>query len=213
MHTRFKALAVLIVGILVFAVSQAHAQESVPEGAQPQLERVQIPRHTQLKLGGAAMGGAAAGAAIATLAGGLTFLSMSGLNRCEEDDVFNCFAVSIGVTMGLGLTLPPLGAALAASRVGKRAGYEARLWVPLVGATVGYAVGVGLETGLIFVLEASGIRLSDAAFWGSAVSIGLVSIAASTALFYRLGARRLRSAPMLAPTAHGGFTAGISGVF
>jgi hypothetical protein len=167
------------------------------------------------KLFAAGFGGALLGATASAGTGMLVAYALS-CSNCGSDDGPdpNLGAVVAGamVTGISALVTVPLGAALAERAVSRRMGYRTRMGKSVGGALVGMGLATGAGVGIYRALDKD-----DAASEATALSIGIVGglaiVAFTSSLFHRLERRHVQAVPTLAPTAQGGFTAGVAGRF
>jgi hypothetical protein len=223
MAPRLRALLVCLSFVFFLVQAQAARAQvagprlSAPESSAPvKLTLHPMTAGQQGKLFAAGLGGAVLGSA-AALGTGALMGAVLYCSSCESDDDdglgpnFGAFILGAAVAGATSLITVPLGAAIAEQAVGRRMGYRSRIGKSVGGALLGMGIAAGVDTGLVRLFADS--HASPGVQIATCVTVGLAIVALSSSLFHRLERAHVQAVPTLAPTAQGGFTAGMAGRF
>jgi hypothetical protein len=201
--------------VLLFALDpgRAHA-EDIRRLVAVRVPDKPMPTRTQLKLAGVALGGAAVGLAGAAAVGAVTWYA-NDCGACDgEDDDFVRGVYSIAASSAAAVLSVPFSSVLFVRGAGRRAGYAGRMGWTNGGAYLGIGIGAGLGFATFVALENNDREPKIGTIVGVGTALGLITVATTTMLFYRLSTRfHLDLVPQVARTTQGGWTSGIAGRF
>jgi hypothetical protein len=219
MLQRLRFLLVCVTCAFCFVQARsAHAQATTPAASAPETNPAPtkftlhpMTAGQQVRLFGAGLVGAGIGGLAALGTGALVAAAYDCGSCNDEDDAFAAAgAAGIAVVVTAVIAIP-LATSIAQNTASRRMGYQTHMGKSLGGALLGIGVATGVDLGVASLMMRT--DASTGAIVGTTLGLGFVIIAASASLFHRLEQKPVQAVPTLAPTAQGGFTAGVAGRF